>query len=90
MSQTSENSPLITPTLQHSGVLTSHLEGMVDWYTKVVGMTTRYSGSRDSARASVTFLSNDSSHHRLAIITMHELQEDIDKKSAREIAAHCL
>lgn len=80
MSQRSENSPLITPTLQHFGVLTSHWERMVDWYAKVVGMTTRYSGSRGSAGASVTFLSNDSSHHRLAIITMPELQEDTDKK----------
>jgi hypothetical protein len=39
----SENSPLIQPTLQHFGVLTGHLERMVDWYAKVVGMTTRYS-----------------------------------------------
>ena len=80
MPQTSENSHLITRTLQHFGVLTSHLERMVDWYAKVVGMITRYSGSRGSAGASVTFLSNYSSHHRLAIITMPELQEDTDKK----------
>ncbi len=53
---------------------------MVDWYGKVVGMITRYSISRGSAGASVTFLSNDSSHHRLAIITIPELQEDADKK----------
>jgi hypothetical protein len=38
----SENSPLIQPTLQHFGVLTGHLERMVDWYAKVVCMTTRY------------------------------------------------
>src|SRR5215469_3019678 len=52
----SENSPLIQPTLQHFGVLTGHLERMVDWYAKVVGMTTRYSTSREVG-ASVTFLS---------------------------------
>jgi catechol-2,3-dioxygenase len=81
MSQTPENSPLITPTLQHFGVLTRHLERMVDWYAKVVGMTKRYSISRPrSAGSSVTFLSNDRAHHRLAIITMPELQEDTDKK----------
>ena len=81
MSQTSENSPLLHPTLQHFGVLTSRLERMVDWYGKVVGMTTRYSASRaPEAGVSVTFLSNDSSHHRLAIITIPELQEDTDKK----------
>jgi catechol 2,3-dioxygenase len=75
----SENSPLIQPTLQHFGVLTGHLERMVDWYAKVVGMTTRYSTSREVG-ASVTFLSNDRAHHRLAIITIPELQEDTDKK----------
>lgn len=80
MSQTSDNSPVITPTLQHFGVLTRHLERTVDWYAKVVGMKTRYSISRGSAGASVTFLSNDMAHHRLAIITMPELQEDTDKK----------
>jgi hypothetical protein len=56
----SDNSPLIQPTLQHFGVLTGHLERMVDWYAKVVGMTTRYSTSREVG-ASVTFLSNDKS-----------------------------
>lgn len=69
MSQTSDNSPLITPTLQHFGVLSLHLERTVDWYAKVVGMKTRYSISRGSAGASVTFLSNDMAHHRLAIIS---------------------
>ena len=66
---------IIHPTLHHFGVETRHLEEMVDWYAKVVGMTTRYSTSREVG-ASVTFLSNDRAHHRLAIITIPELQED--------------
>jgi catechol 2,3-dioxygenase len=83
MSQTSENSPPIHPTLQHFGLLTRHLERTVDWYAKVVGMTTIYSTSktRDSeAGATVTLLSNDRAYHRMAIITLPELQEDTDKK----------
>jgi catechol 2,3-dioxygenase len=79
MSQTSENSSVVHPTLQHFGVLTRHLERTVDWYAKVVGMTTRYSIQRSEAGVYVTFLTNDNAHHRLAIITMPEVQEDTDK-----------
>ena len=45
MSQTSENSSIIHPTLHHFGVETRHLERMVDWYAKVVGMVTIYQSS---------------------------------------------
>jgi len=45
MAQISENSSIIHPTLHHFGVETRHLERMIDWYAKVVGMVTIYQAS---------------------------------------------
>jgi catechol 2,3-dioxygenase len=86
VSQTSEGSSIISPTLHHFGVVTRHLERMVDWYAKVVGMVTIYStssarGYEADASAGIAFFSNDSAHHRIAIISLPELQDDTDKKA---------
>jgi catechol 2,3-dioxygenase len=87
MSQTFENSSIIHPTLHHFGVETRHLERMVDWYAKVVGMVTNYStandawGSEAGMSVSVAFVSNDRANHRMAIFSLPELQEDTDKKA---------
>jgi catechol 2,3-dioxygenase len=75
MPQPFENSSLIHPTLHHFGVETRHLERMVDWYAKVVGVVTIYSTSN----AWAAFVSNDRANHRLAIISLPELEEDTDK-----------
>lgn len=85
MSQTSDNSSIIRPTLHHFGVATSHLERMVEWYSKVLGMVTIYSTSNASeseagVSARLTFVSNDKANHRLAIISLPELKDDADKK----------
>ena len=40
MAQGSESSSIIRPTLHHFGMETRHLERMIDWYAKVVGMVT--------------------------------------------------
>jgi len=75
---------IIRPTLHHFGVETRHLEGMVDWYAKVLGMTTIYSnagGSDPSRLAVAALLSNDRAHHRMSILSPPELQEDTDKKA---------
>ena len=81
---TSDNSSLIHPTLHHIGVETRRLERMIDWYAKVVGMMTIYStsntrGSEDGMSAA--FVSNDKANHRMAIISLPQLQEDTDKKT---------
>src|SRR5215467_2010104 len=75
---------IIRPTLHHFGVETKHLEEMVDWYSKVVGMTTTYSNARgsDPSRLAVAaLLSNDRAHHRMSILSPPELQEDTNKKA---------
>ena len=83
ISQTSDNSSIIRPTLHHFGVATSHLERMVEWYSKVLGMVTVYSTSNASeagVSAGLAFVSNDKANHRLAIISLPELKDDADKK----------
>ncbi len=84
MPQTSQNSSIIRPTLHHFGVETRHLDSMVDWYTKVVGMDTIYSTSHAGGLghiglAGAAFVSNDRANHRIAILSVPELQEDTDK-----------
>ncbi len=64
MSQESEKHALIRPTFHHFGVVTAHLEEMLDWYAKVLGMTTTAQSSHG-----LTFLSNDRAHHRLAVLS---------------------
>jgi catechol 2,3-dioxygenase len=88
MSQTSDNSSIIRPTLHHFGVTTSHLGRMVEWYSKVLGMVTIYSTSNASESEAgmspgLTFVSNDKANHRLAMISLPELKDDAEKKGMR-------
>jgi catechol 2,3-dioxygenase len=86
MAQISENSSIIHPTLHHFGVETRHLERMIDWYARVVGMVTICStsntwGSEASVSGGAAFVSNDRANHRMALFSTPELQEDTDKKA---------
>jgi catechol 2,3-dioxygenase len=65
MSQGSEQPALIRPTIHHFGVITAHLEETLDWYAKVLGMTTVVQPSHG-----LVFLSNDRAHHRLAVLSL--------------------
>lgn len=81
MTQGSESSSIIHPTLHHFGVETRQLERMIDWYAKVVGMVTICSTSNalGSEAMSAAFVSNDGANHRMAIFSTPELKEDTDK-----------
>jgi catechol 2,3-dioxygenase len=79
-----EPSLFIHPTLHHFGVETRHLDQMVEWYGKVVGMVTVGStapgwGSAVGMPAAAAFVSNDRAHHRLAIFEVPDLREETDK-----------
>lgn len=89
MSETSENSSIICPTLHHFGIETRNIERIVDWYAKVgvlalfstIYSTSNALGSEPSGLAGAAFVSNDTAHHRIAILSLPELQEDTDKKT---------
>src|SRR5260370_642250 len=64
MTQGSESSSIIHPTLHHFGVETRHPEKMVEWYAKVVGMVTMCStanarGSEAGVSMSANFVDAD-------------------------------
>jgi catechol 2,3-dioxygenase len=81
MSQESEKRALICPTLHHFGLATAHLEEMLDWYARVLGMTTNFQSSWETAggTAGLAFVSNDKAHHRLALVSSPALHDDTDK-----------
>lgn len=84
MTQGSESSSILHPTLHHFGVVTRHLEKMVEWYAKVVGMVMIYQssnalGSEAVVSMSAAFVSNDRANHRMAVFSPPELKEDTDK-----------
>ena len=90
MSERSDNSSVIRPTLHHFGVTTRHLERMVDWYSKVLGMVSIYStsnslDSKSAVAMSIAFVSNDKANHRIAIISLPELKDDTDKKGQTKL-----
>jgi catechol 2,3-dioxygenase len=78
MSQESESHALIRPTLHHFGLATAHLEEMLDWYAKVLGMTTNFQSSRGT-EAGLVFVSNDRAHHRIALVSSPGLRDDTDR-----------
>src|SRR5579859_5102060 len=83
MAQGPESHAIIHPTLHHFGVVTRHLEEMVDWYARVVGMVTIYQSSHPWATAGASmraaYVSNDRAHHRIAIFSSPDLRDDTDK-----------
>ena len=82
MSQESKKGALIHPTLHHFGLMTARLKEMLDWYAKVLGMTTNFQSSWETetgASAGLAFVSNDRAHHRLALISLPGLRDDTDK-----------
>lgn len=73
MSQESEKQALIRPTIHHFGVTTTHPEEMLDWYARVLGMTTNFQSSHGLA-----FLSNDRAHHRMALLSLPATRDHLD------------
>ncbi len=82
MSQGPEKSSIISPTLHHFGLTTAHLEKMLDWYARVLGMTTNFQSSWETeagASAGIAFVSNDRAHHRMALVSSPGMRDDTDK-----------
>jgi len=74
----------IHPKLQHFGLTTANLDAMLDWYRKVLGMTTNGrvgppSGAQKGPSFSAAFASNDEVHHRIALFDMPGVAADPEK-----------
>jgi len=72
---------IIHPKLQHCGLTTGNLDGMLEWYGKVLGMTVinRVAASAGSPFKTVAFASNDDVNHRLSFFETPGLPIDGDK-----------
>ena len=62
-------------------VATANLEAMLDWYGKVLGMTTNHQtskpmGPRGPSGVRVAWVSNDEANHRIAIVELPGLVDD--------------
>ena len=73
MSQVSENTTTIRPTLHHFNLKTMRLQEMIDWYATVLGMETQYQFPGGA------WLTNDEANHRIALLVSPVLSEDADK-----------
>ena len=71
----------IHPKLQHCGLTTGNLEGMLDWYRKVLGMTVnkRVEAPAGSPFKTVAFASDDEVNHRLSFFETAGLPTDAEK-----------
>ena len=71
----------IHPKLQHCGLTTGNLDGMLEWYGKVLGMTVnkRVAAPAGTPFKTVAFASNDEVNHRLSFFETPGLPNDADK-----------
>ncbi len=75
----------VHPKLQHYGLTTANLDGMIDWYRKVVGMTINHRSAvpagaqRRAPFSAVAFTSNDEVHHRVVFFEIPGVAVDPDK-----------
>ena len=61
------------PLLHHVNLKTLHLDSMIDWYATVLGMTANHVCETGA------WLSNDAANHRLALLAVPGLRDDVDK-----------
>ncbi len=66
------------PKLQHCGLTTGNLEAMIDWYSKVLGITVhkRIAAPEGTPFKTVAFATNDAVNHRLSFFETPGLPAD--------------
>ena len=64
---------MIKPTLHHVNLKTTRMKEMIDWYGVVVGTTVNLQSNN------IAFISNDRTHHRIALLAVPGLRNDPEK-----------
>ncbi len=90
MSDASASREIVRPTLHHFGLTTANLEAMVNWYGKVLGMTSNHQtskplGTRGPSGVRVAWVSNDEANHRIAIVELRGLVDDSQRIHHRRL-----
>jgi catechol 2,3-dioxygenase len=76
---------IIHPRLHHLGLTTGNLEGMIDWYRRVLGMSVVHrteAAVADQSNAPTlraAWVSNDEANHRLAFVQLPGLTADPER-----------
>jgi catechol 2,3-dioxygenase-like lactoylglutathione lyase family enzyme len=75
---------IVHPKLQHYGLMTANIEGMVDWYRIVLGMTVNHRsparpGTPGVLPLATAFLSNDEVNHRVVFFEIPGIVPDPDR-----------
>ncbi len=76
---------IVHPKLTHFGLTTANLEGMLDWYRKVLGMTVNHrlavpaAGQHGPPFSAMAFVSNDEVHHHIVFFEIPGIAADPDK-----------
>ncbi len=75
----------VHPKLLHYGLTTAHLNAMVDWYRKVLGMTVNHrsalppEGRGRAPFSAMAFISNDEADHRIVLFEVPGVVADPDR-----------
>src|ERR1700676_2787172 len=80
----SDMNKLIHPTLHHYGLTTANLDGMVQWYSTVLGMSVVFESSAPLGKdaplpVSAAWVTNDAANHRVGLIAIRQLTKDADR-----------
>jgi catechol-2,3-dioxygenase len=80
----SDMNELIHPTLHHYGLTTANLDGMMQWYSTVLGMSVVFKSSAPLGKdapipVSAAWVTNDKANHRVGLIAMQQLTRDSER-----------
>lgn len=79
----------ITPILHHIGLTTGRFEEMVDWYKNVLGMEPVHYSENPAGDIGIEvkalWVTNDEANHRIAIIGIPGLTEDVNRSKHSRI-----
>jgi catechol 2,3-dioxygenase len=64
---------MIKPTFRHVNLKTTRMQEMINWYGVVVGSTVNLQSNN------LSFISNDRTHHRIALLALAGLRDDPEK-----------
>ncbi|MDA0786955.1 MAG: VOC family protein [Proteobacteria bacterium] len=68
----------LKPRLRHMGLYTNDMEGLLDFYTGILGMTETDRGNDDDGNPTIIFLSSDPSEHHEFVLASRDEMETVD------------
>jgi catechol 2,3-dioxygenase len=83
ISDLTEDTTVILPTMHHVGINTKNIETMIEWYAKVLGKKPNFVSLSPSEKAILPFkialLTNDKANHRISLLSLPGLSDSTEK-----------